>query len=98
MAPRLQFSSSTMALIRKLSTTAAILALAAAPLFGAARLTYLNNVGLIPLAWPDGSLPIRYSIDRLVANTVPQAAAILDRARRDRPARPDTNLKSPSIA
>jgi hypothetical protein len=97
MAPRLQFRSSTMSPIRKLFTTAAVLALAAAPLFGAARLTYFNNGTLIPVAWPDGSFPIRYSIDRRVADSVPQAAAILDRAGKDWAAIPDTNIGFQSL-
>jgi len=83
--------------IRKFSTTAAVLALAAVPLFGAARLTYFNNGTLIPVAWPDGSFPIRYSIDRRVADTIPQAAAMLDRAGKDWSAIPETNIGFQSL-
>ena len=83
--------------IRKLSTTAAVLALAAVPLFGAARLTYFNNGTLIPVAWPDGSFPIRYSIDRRVADTIPQAETMLDRAGKDWAAIPDSNIGFQSL-
>src|SRR3954465_10882936 len=97
MAPRLQIRSPAMSPIRKLSLTAAALALAAAPLFGAARLTYFNNGTLIPVAWPDRSFPIRYSIDRRVTNIVPQAAAILDRAGKDWTGIPDTDIGFQSL-
>ncbi|HEY4641307.1 MAG TPA: matrixin family metalloprotease [Thermoanaerobaculia bacterium] len=81
--------------IRKLSIAA--LALAAAPLFGAARLMYFNNGTLIPVSWPDGSFPIRYSIDRRVTDTVPQAAALLDRAGKDWAAIPETDIAFQSL-
>src|SRR5438270_838439 len=86
-----------MPLIRKLATIAALLALAAVPLFGAARLTYFNNGVLIPVAWPDGSFPIRYSIDRRVADTLPQAAAIIDRAGKDWAAVPAPTISFQSL-
>src|SRR5881275_385979 len=97
MAPRLQIRSPAMSPIRNLSTTAAVLILASAPLFGAARLTYFNNGTLIPVAWPDGSFPIRYAIDQRVADSVPQAAAMLDRAGKDWAAIPDTNIGFQSL-
>jgi hypothetical protein len=83
--------------IRKLAITAAVLALAALPVFGAARLTYFNNGTLIPVAWPDGSFPIRYSIDRRVADAIPQVAAILDRGGKDWAAIPETNIAFQSL-
>jgi hypothetical protein len=92
MAPRLQFSRSAMSPIRKLFPLAAVVAIAATPLFGAARLTYFNNGVLIPVSWPDGSFPIRYAIDRRVTQAIPQAEAMLDHAAKDWSAIPDTNL------
>ncbi|MGA8809956.1 MAG: matrixin family metalloprotease [Thermoanaerobaculia bacterium] len=86
-----------MAPIRKLSIAAAAFVIASVPLFGAARLTYFNNGTLIPVAWPDGSFPIRYSIDRRVADTVPQVAAMLDRAGKDWAAIPETNIGFQSL-
>jgi hypothetical protein len=74
-----------------------LILVAAAPAFGAARLTYFNNGVLIPVAWPDGSFPIRYAIDRRVSQVIPQVAAILDRAGKDWAAIPDTNLGFQSL-
>jgi hypothetical protein len=74
-----------------------LILIAAAPAFGAARLTYFNNGVLIPVAWPDGSFPIRYAIDRRVSQVIPQVAAILDRAGKDWAAIPDTNLGFQSL-
>jgi len=92
MALRLQFSRSAMSPIRKTFLFAISVILASAPIFGAARLTYFNNGTLIPVAWPDGSFPIRYSIDRRISQLIPQVAALLDRAGKDWSAIPDTNL------
>jgi len=83
--------------IRKLIPLAAVVAIAATPLFGAARLTYFNQGTLIPVAWPDSSFPIRYAIDRRVTQTMPQAEAILDHAAKDWEAIPNTNLGFQSL-
>jgi len=83
--------------IRKLFPLAAVVAIAATPLFGAARLTYFNQGTLIPVAWPDSSFPIRYAIDRRVTQTMPQAEAILDHAAKDWEAIPNTNLGFQSL-
>jgi len=69
----------------------------AAPVFGAARLTYFNNGTLIPVAWPDSSFPIRYAIDRRVTNLIPQVQTLLDRAANDWSAVPDTDLGFQSL-
>jgi len=83
--------------IRKLIPLAAVVAIAATPLFGAARLTYFNQGTLIPVAWPDSSFPIRYAIDRRVTQTMPQAEATLDHAAKDWEAIPNTNLGFQSL-
>src|SRR5438128_457034 len=97
MAPRLQFTGSAMASVRNLLLIAATVAIAVAPAFGAARLTYFNNGALIPVAWPDGSFPIRYAIDRRVVQAIPQVAALLDRAGKDWSSIPDANLSFQSL-
>ena len=86
-----------MSSLRSLFFVAIVAVLVAAPGFGAARLTYYNNGVLIPVAWPDSSFPIRYAIDRRVAQAIPQAAAMLDRAGKDWSAIPDTNLGFQSL-
>jgi hypothetical protein len=96
MARPLQFSGSAMTPHRNLLLLALAGALAA-PAFGAARLTYYNNGTLIPVAWPDGSFPIRYAIDRRVVQAVPQAEALLDRAGKDWSSIPDTHLSFQSL-
>jgi hypothetical protein len=97
MAPRLQFTGSTMALLRRLLLTATVAVIATTPAFGAARLTYFNNGTLIPVAWPDSSFPIRYAIDRRVSQVIPQVAALMDRAAKDWAAIPDANLAFQSL-
>ncbi|HSY49043.1 MAG TPA: matrixin family metalloprotease [Thermoanaerobaculia bacterium] len=97
MAFRLQFSRSAMFRHRTSSLLILVVILAAAPAFGAARLTYFNNGTLIPVAWPDGSFPIRYAIDRGVFQAIPQIESLLDRAGKDWAAIPDTNLSFQSL-
>ena len=97
MALPLQFSGSAMSPIRNLFLASTMAVLAAAPLFGAARLTYFNNGTLIPVAWPDASFPIRYAIDRGVSQAIPGVAALLDKAAKDWQAVPDTNLAFQSL-
>ncbi|MDP9360638.1 MAG: matrixin family metalloprotease [Acidobacteriota bacterium] len=86
-----------MSSLRNLFLIAIVVVLVAAPAFGATRLTYYNNGVLIPVAWPDTSFPIRYAIDRRVAQAIPQAAAMLDRAGKDWSAIPDTSLGFQSL-
>jgi Matrixin/Carboxypeptidase regulatory-like domain len=86
-----------MSSLRNLFLIAIVVVLAALPAFGAARLTYYNSGVLIPVAWPDSSFPIRYAIDRRVAQAIPQAEALLDRAGKDWSAIPDTNLAFQSL-
>ncbi len=81
-----------MTFLRRFFLTATTIVIASAPVFGAARLTYFNNGVLIPVAWPDGSFPIRYAIDRRVSQAIPQIAPVLERAGKDWSAVPDTNL------
>jgi len=86
-----------MAALRKLFLTVTIAAIASAPAFGAARLTYFNNGVLIPVAWPDSSFPVRYAIDRRVTQVIPQVASLLDRAAKDWAAMPDSSLSFQSL-
>lgn len=83
--------------LRKLIVAASMAALAAVPVFGAARLTYFNNGTLIPVAWADASFPIRYAIDRGVTQAIPGIAALLDKASKDWNAIPDTSLGFQSL-
>jgi hypothetical protein len=83
--------------LRKLFLIVTIAIIASAPAFGAARLTYFNNGVLIPVAWPDGSFPVRYSIDRRVTQAIPQVAALLERAAKDWAAIPDSTLAFQSM-
>ena len=83
--------------LRRLFLTITIAAIASAPAFGAARLTYFNNGVLIPVAWPDSSFPVRYAIDRRVTQVIPQVAALLDRAAKDWAAIPDSSLSFQSL-
>lgn len=86
-----------MPVLRNLFLVVTIAIIAVVPAFGAARLTYFNNGTLIPVAWPDGSFPIRYAIDRRVVQAIPQVAALLDRAGKDWAAIPDANLSFQSL-
>ncbi len=83
--------------IRKLLLGVSIVLIAASPIFGAARLTYFNHGTLIPVAWPEGSFPIRYALDRRVSQEVPQIASILEKAAKDWSAIPDTSLAFQSL-
>src|SRR5438105_15335738 len=62
--------------IRKLLISA--LALASMPCFAAVRLTYQLYGTAVPVAWSSGAFPIRYSVDRRVADAFPQG--VIDRA------------------
>ena len=86
-----------MSCLRKLLFTVTVVVIAVAPAFGAARLTYFNNGIQIPVAWPDGSFPIRYAIDRRVSQAIPQVAALLDKAGKDWAAIPDSSLAFQSL-
>ncbi len=83
--------------LRNFFLVVTIAIIAAVPAFGAARLTYFNNGTLIPVAWPDGSFPIRYAIDRRVVQAIPQVASLLDRAGKDWAATPDASLSFQSL-
>src|SRR5438094_10039571 len=52
--------------------------LLAVPAFPAARLTYSINGTPVPVSWQ--SFPIRYAIDRRVADAMPAGAAQIERA------------------
>lgn len=58
----------------------ALCLVSAAPAFGAVRLTYQLNGTPVPVSWPSSSFPIRYAVDRRVANGLPMGAAAVDRA------------------
>jgi hypothetical protein len=57
----------------------ALLTLAATPAFAAVRLTYHLNGSAMPVSWNVSSFPIRYSVDRRIANRAGATDAI-DRA------------------
>ncbi|MGH9424242.1 MAG: matrixin family metalloprotease, partial [Thermoanaerobaculia bacterium] len=83
--------------LRTLLIIATVFVIVVVPAFGAARLTYFNNGVLIPVSWPDGSFPIRYAIDRRVAQLIPDVSALLDRAGKDWASVPDSNLAFQSL-
>jgi hypothetical protein len=58
----------------------ALMALTATPAVAAVRLTYMLNGTAVPVAWLSAAFPIRYAVDRRVANTFPLGTAIIDRA------------------
>lgn len=58
----------------------AVLALAAAPAFGAIRLTYQLNGSPVGVSWAASSFPIRYSIDRRVVTGLGGSTDAIDRA------------------
>lgn len=68
----------------------AVLAMAAAPGIASVRLTYSINGTPVPVSWPTSSFPIRYAIDRRVANVI--APAVIDRAFNEWTAVPDTTI------
>src|SRR2546430_5325962 len=45
--------------------------LIAMPAFAAVRLTYQLYGTAVPVAWPDGAFPLRYSVDRKVNDAFP---------------------------
>ncbi len=68
----------------------AVLAIAAAPAFASVRLTYSINGTPVPVSWPSSSFPIRYAIDRRVANVI--SPALIDRAFNEWTSVPDTTI------
>ncbi|PYQ48131.1 MAG: hypothetical protein DMF59_16920, partial [Acidobacteria bacterium] len=56
----------------------AVLALAAVPAFAGVRLTYQVYGNTVPVAWQNGAFPLRYAVDRNVANAFPPG--LIDRA------------------
>jgi len=65
-----------MSCLRKLLIAA--LAIAATPAFAAVRLTYQLYGTPVPVAWPTSAFPIRYAVDRKVADAFPPG--LIDRA------------------
>jgi hypothetical protein len=57
---------------------ASLLALLAAPLAAATRLTYATKDGTVPVYWPPSAFPVQYVIDRRVTASLP--AGTVDRA------------------
>lgn len=58
----------------------AFLTLTPLPASAAVRLTYQINGTAIPVAWPATAFPIRYVVDRRVADAFPLGTATIDRA------------------
>lgn len=83
--------------LRNALLVAAAAAVLAVPAFGSARLTYFNNGTLIPVSWSETALPIRYSIDRRVASSIPQITSLLDRAIRDWTSVPGADVRFQSL-
>jgi hypothetical protein len=68
----------------------AVLAIAAAPAFASVRLTYSINGTPVPVSWPTSSFPIRYAIDRRLANMI--SPALINRAFNEWTTVPDTTI------
>jgi len=60
------------------TTLFSAIALIAVPSFAAVRLTYQVNGNAIPVAWPAGAFPLRYAVDRKIADAFP--SGLIDRA------------------
>lgn len=71
---------------------AAIAVTLAVPAFASTRLTYQIRDTEVQVAWPQGSFPLRYEVDRRVVNASPDAASIVDRAFAQWAAAFDTNV------
>ena len=69
--------------IRSYATSAILLVASIAPAFGAARLTYQTGGNAVPVAWKQQSFPIGYSIDRKMADAMPNAVDLIDKAARE---------------
>ncbi|MEO6259338.1 MAG: matrixin family metalloprotease [Thermoanaerobaculia bacterium] len=68
---------------RSLASTALLTLFCVAPMFGAARLTYHTGGNAVPVAWKASLFPIQYSIDRKMADALPGAADLIDKAARE---------------
>jgi hypothetical protein len=77
--------------MRRLALLLLVLA-TAAPLFGAAQLTYSLPSGSQPVSWSPSAFPIQYQIDRRVASLTPQGVALIDDAFAAWAAIPDTTV------
>jgi Matrixin len=62
-------------------------------LFAATRMTYEINGAPMPIEWSSAAFPLRYEIDRRVAEANPEAKAIVDRAFAAWAAIPDANVR-----
>jgi hypothetical protein len=58
----------------------AVLALAAAPLVASTRLTYDVRGKAVPVAWPQSSFPLKFTVDRKLAESKPDAMTLLNGA------------------
>ena len=66
------------------------IALIAMPALAAVRLTYQLYGTSVPVAWPDGSFPVKYAVDRKVSDAFPEG--LVDRAFTAWTAVPDAKL------
>lgn len=77
---------------RSLATSAVLLTLAVLPAFGSARLTYQTGGNAVPVAWKAQSFPIAYSIDKKMAEALPNAVDLIDKAAREWTLIPDAKI------
>jgi hypothetical protein len=80
-----------------LFAVAAIATLASSSLFASARLTYTMGDHSVPVAWPASAFPIKYEVDRRVMNTLPNAAAVIDRSFAAWSSAPDATISFQSL-
>ncbi|HEX7418296.1 MAG TPA: matrixin family metalloprotease [Thermoanaerobaculia bacterium] len=80
-----------------LFAVAAIATLVSSSLFASARLTYTMGDHSVPVAWPASAFPIQYEVDRRVMNTLPNAAAVIDRSFAAWSNAPDTTISFQSL-
>ncbi|HSP14098.1 MAG TPA: matrixin family metalloprotease [Thermoanaerobaculia bacterium] len=82
---------------KRLLPLAGALFLLAEPLAASARLTYTIGSQAVPVSWPAAAFPIKYRVDSRLANALPNATAIIDRAFAIWAGVPDANLSFQSL-
>ena len=78
--------------IRSFACTAILIVVCVAPAFGSARLTYQTGGNAVPVSWRAQSFPIQYSIDRKMADAVPGAVGLIDKAAHEWTLVPDAKI------
>ena len=77
---------------RSFVSSAVLVVLCCGPAFGAARLTYQTGGSSIPVAWKAQSFPIQYSVDRKMADALPGAVDLIDKAAHEWTLVPDAKI------